>query len=114
MAQYDDLKKREQAFADELEEARAAAKAASDEFNTVRQERFNRFNNAFTHIQQKIDPIYKALTKSDVHPLGGSAYLSLESADEPFLSGIKFTAMPPTKVKCGLGLCLGFRVETAC
>lgn len=34
---------------------------------------------------------------SSVHPMGGTAYLSLESTDEPFLHGIKFTAMPPTK-----------------
>lgn len=32
-----------------------------------------------------------------MHPVGGQAYLSLESGDEPFLHGIKFTAMPPTK-----------------
>jgi hypothetical protein len=32
-----------------------------------------------------------------VHPLGGTAYLSLEDAEEPFGGGIKFTAMPPTK-----------------
>ena len=29
--------------------------------------------------------------------MGGTAYLSLESPDEPFLHGVKFTAMPPTK-----------------
>ncbi len=37
------------------------------------------------------------LTRSSVHPVGGQAYLSLDSSDEPFLHGIKFTAMPPTK-----------------
>lgn len=29
--------------------------------------------------------------------MGGQAYLSLDSSEEPFLHGIKFTAMPPTK-----------------
>ena len=29
--------------------------------------------------------------------MGGTAYLSLESPDEPFLHGVKFTAMPPSK-----------------
>jgi hypothetical protein len=29
--------------------------------------------------------------------VGGQAYLSLDSSDEPYLHGIKFTAMPPTK-----------------
>jgi len=28
---------------------------------------------------------------------GGNAYLSLEDQDEPYLAGIKYTAMPPTK-----------------
>lgn len=37
------------------------------------------------------------LTKSNVHPMGGQAYLSLENNEEPFLHGIKFTAMPPSK-----------------
>ena len=29
--------------------------------------------------------------------LGGTAYLSLENEDAPYLHGIKYTAMPPTK-----------------
>ena len=32
-----------------------------------------------------------------MHPTGGTAYLSLENSEEPFLGGVKFTAMPPTK-----------------
>lgn len=32
-----------------------------------------------------------------VNPVGGTAYLSLENTEEPFLAGIKFTAMPPSK-----------------
>ncbi len=32
------------------------------------------------------------------HPMGGTAYLSMTSSeDEPFLSGVNFTAMPPSK-----------------
>ncbi len=37
------------------------------------------------------------MTKSSVHPMGGQAYLSLENSEDPFLHGIKFTAMPPSK-----------------
>ena len=29
--------------------------------------------------------------------MGGQAYLSLENSEDPFLHGIKFTAMPPSK-----------------
>lgn len=52
---------------------------------------------ALEHISGNIDKIYKQLTKSSRHPLGGSAYLNLENEEEPFLHGIKYSAMPPTK-----------------
>ncbi|PKI64766.1 hypothetical protein CRG98_014835 [Punica granatum] len=52
---------------------------------------------AFNHISGNTDKIYKQLTKSNTHPLGGTAYLNLENEDYPFLHGIKYTAMPPTK-----------------
>lgn len=52
---------------------------------------------AFNHISTEIDAIYKQLTKDPGHPIGGTAYLSLENDEEPFLHGIKYTAMPPTK-----------------
>ena len=52
---------------------------------------------AFNHIAAAVDPIYKALTRAPQHPVGGSAYLSTENAEEPFLHGVKFHAMPPTK-----------------
>ncbi len=29
--------------------------------------------------------------------MGGTAYLSLENSEDPYLHGVKFTAMPPTK-----------------
>ena len=41
--------------------------------------------------------IYKDLTKSSKHPLGGMAYLSLEDSEEPYLAGLKYNAMPPMK-----------------
>jgi hypothetical protein len=58
--------------------------------------------------------LFQELTRSNVHPVGGQAYLSLDSSDEPFLHGIKFTAMcvapglMPAAAACGLlqpGLC---------
>lgn len=52
---------------------------------------------AFNHISSNIDRIYKQLTKSNTHPLGGMAYLNLENEDDPYLHGIKYTVMPPTK-----------------
>ena len=32
-----------------------------------------------------------------MHIIGGTAYLTLDNTDEPYLGGIRFTAMPPMK-----------------
>jgi structural maintenance of chromosome 1 len=40
---------------------------------------------------------YKDMTRSSKHPLGGNAFLSLDDTDEPYLSGVKYNAMPPMK-----------------
>lgn len=64
------------------------------------------FMKAFDHISGNIDKIYNELTKSNAHSVGGlsgthavggTAYLNLENPDEPYLYGIKYSAMPPTK-----------------
>lgn len=39
------------------------------------------FNKAFNHIAEKIDAVYKDLTKGNNSPDGGVAYLSLEDSD---------------------------------
>ncbi len=80
-----------------FEEARTEAKRSRDEFMTVRNRRHRLFSKAFKHISEAIDPIYKELTRSEAVPTGGTAYLSLEDADEPYCEGIKFHAMPPMK-----------------
>ena len=45
-----------------------------------------------------IDKIYKKLTRvRNQESRSGTAYLALEDTEEPYLGGIKFTAMPPHK-----------------
>ncbi|KAI3782969.1 hypothetical protein L2E82_13030 [Cichorium intybus] len=95
--QYAALQEKEKAASKEFDEAREEEKQAGREFETVRTRRLTRFMEAFNHISGNIDKIYKQLTKSSTHPLGGTAYLNLDNEDEPFLHGIKYTAMPPTK-----------------
>ncbi|XP_021898438.1 structural maintenance of chromosomes protein 1 [Carica papaya] len=95
--QYEALLEKERVVTEEFEKARKEDKLAADAFNTVKQKRYDLFMEAFNHISSNIDKIYKQLTKSNTHPLGGTAYLNLENEDDPFLHGIKFTAMPPTK-----------------
>lgn len=97
VTQYEAMKERERELSDELEAAKEASKAASDAFAVKRQERYAAFMGAFTHVAQVVDPIYKALTRSEGHPYGGSAELMLENPNEPFLHGVRYIAMPPTK-----------------
>lgn len=49
-----------------------------------------------THHHQ-ISHIYKDLTRSPVHPLGGQAYLHVDNEEEPYAGGVKYTAIPPAK-----------------
>ncbi|KAH9729366.1 Structural maintenance of chromosomes protein 1 [Citrus sinensis] len=95
--QYEALLEKERAVTEEFEAARKEEKQAADAYNSVKQKRYGLFMEAFNHISSSIDRIYKQLTRSNTHPLGGTAYLNLENEDDPFLHGIKYTAMPPTK-----------------
>ncbi|KAK3955322.1 RecF/RecN/SMC [Pseudoneurospora amorphoporcata] len=92
------VKSRLESTEKDFEDSRAALKAARDAFNQVKDKRFELFNKAFTHIQEQITHVYKDLTRSDAYPLGGQAYLDIEEdTDTPYLSGIKYHAMPPLK-----------------
>ncbi|KAK7345769.1 hypothetical protein VNO77_16380 [Canavalia gladiata] len=95
--QYEALLEKERAVTEEFEAIRKEEKEKAKKFNEVKQKRYDLFMDAFNHISGNIDKIYKQLTKSSTHPLGGTAYLNLENDDDPFLHGIKYTAMPPTK-----------------
>ncbi|MCJ1336176.1 Structural maintenance of chromosomes protein 1 [Bachmanniomyces sp. S44760] len=81
----------------EFEDARRRAKRAKDDFQEIKEQRFELFNKAFGHISEQIGPIYKDLTRSAELPMGGQAYLDIEDTDEPYLSGLKYNAMPPLK-----------------
>ncbi|KAH3679044.1 hypothetical protein WICMUC_001239 [Wickerhamomyces mucosus] len=69
------------------------------QFQEIKNKRYELFINAFNHISDKIDPVYKELTNPNFSTTlgGGSAYLTLEDEDEPYLSGIRYHAMPPMK-----------------
>ncbi|XAR61094.1 hypothetical protein NMG60_11034705 [Bertholletia excelsa] len=95
--QYEALLEKERAVTEEFEAARKEAKEIADKYNSVKQRRYELFMEAFNHISGNIDKIYKQLTKSNTTKVGGTAYLNLDNEDEPFLHGIKYTAMPPTK-----------------
>ncbi|GAA6023631.1 hypothetical protein JCM11491_006180 [Sporobolomyces phaffii] len=90
----------EQRFKDidkEFDSAREQAKAAKDAFNVVKKKRCDLFNKAYRHIEDRIDQVYKDLTKGKASPQGGTAYLTLEEPEEPYLHGVKYHTMPPLK-----------------
>ncbi|OWB78663.1 hypothetical protein B5S32_g2863 [[Candida] boidinii] len=93
----EEVKERMDAIDTEFKSAKEQEKEIVSQFNDIKIKRYELFSNAFENISSKIDPIYKELTKSNVSPLGGSAYLTLEDEDEPYLSGVKYHAMPPLK-----------------
>nr|AYN55353.1 cohesin complex subunit I [Sparassis latifolia] len=81
----------------EADKARKDSKTARDQFNDVKRRRCELFNKAYNHISERIDQVYKDLTKGKAAPMGGVAYLSLEDSEEPYVAGIKYHAMPPMK-----------------
>ena len=57
----------------DFEDARRRAKRAKEDFQEVKEQRFELFNKAFSHISEQIGPIYKDLTRSASLPMGGQA-----------------------------------------
>ncbi|GMH41446.1 hypothetical protein BSKO_09356 [Bryopsis sp. KO-2023] len=94
---YNQVLEQEQGQQSALEKARRAAAEVSQKFHNIHNQRYDLFMEAFNHIDSEINEIYSSLTKSDVHPNGGSANLYLENSKTPFLHGIKFTPIPPGK-----------------
>jgi structural maintenance of chromosome 1 len=98
MERLESVKSRLESTEQDFEDSRAALRSARDAFTQVKEKRFDLFNRAFAHIQEQITHVYKDLTRSDAYPLGGQAYLDIEEdTDTPYLSGIKYHAMPPLK-----------------
>ncbi|KAJ7032498.1 condensin complex subunit SMC1 [Mycena alexandri] len=81
----------------EADKARKDSKTARDDFTEIKRRRCELFNKAYNHISDRIDQVYKDLTKGKASPMGGVAYLSLEDSEEPYAGGIKYHAMPPMK-----------------
>ncbi|XP_022898289.1 structural maintenance of chromosomes protein 1 [Olea europaea var. sylvestris] len=104
--QYEAVLEKDKVASREWEAARDEQNKITAEYNRVKQIRHELFMKAFDHISGNIDKIYNELTKSNAHSVGGlsgthavggTAYLNLENPDEPYLYGIKYSAMPPTK-----------------
>lgn len=81
-----------------LDEARERARKAHSEFLHVKEQRSERFMEAYEKIAASVDRVYQELTLGTrAHGVHGSAYLSLEDAEEPYLGGTTYHATPPLK-----------------
>ena len=83
----------------EFSSAKTKHHECAAQFEAVREKRLNLFNECYAVVAKEINGIYKDLTKSALHPAGGTAHLTLQDDAEPFLGGLTYTAMPPSKVR---------------
>ncbi len=81
----------------EAEKARERAAEATSNYYEIEGKRNKAFTDCFEHVQGKIEQVYKQLTISPTYTMGGSAHLSLEKQHQPYLGGIKYNVMPPSK-----------------
>mmetsp|Transcript_6460 Transcript_6460/g.13994 ORF Transcript_6460/g.13994 Transcript_6460/m.13994 type:complete len:1237 (+) Transcript_6460:300-4010(+) len=83
----------------EADVARREIESLEVRFETVKKARKDRFLDCFQKVASEISNVYKRLTANTagLHSEGGAAYLDLEDTEEPFLAGVRFTAMPPSK-----------------
>ncbi|THH00454.1 hypothetical protein EW026_g2099 [Hermanssonia centrifuga] len=81
MERLDDVETKLLETEKEADKARKDSKTARDQFNDVKKRRCDLFNKAYNHISERIDQVYKDLTKGKAAPMGGVAYLSLEDSE---------------------------------
>eukprot|EP00127_Corallochytrium_limacisporum_P000801 Clim_evm87s25 gene=Clim_evmTU87s25 len=93
----EEARERLDAAEQEHQRARVAHTEAQQEFERIKLERKELFMSAFNHVRERIDGIYKEMTRTQRHNLGGQAYLTLENVEDPYDYGIKYNAMPPMK-----------------
>lgn len=82
----------------ELEKARERARKEHDAFARVKEMRTERFMAMYEKVAATVDQIYCELTMGTrANAVHGSAYLSLEDMEEPYLGGTTYHAAPPLK-----------------
>jgi len=72
---------------------RRKAKQAKQNFERVKQERYDLFMACFEHVSNTIDGIYKNLARNQ----SAQAFLGPENPEEPYLEGINYNCVAPGK-----------------
>ncbi|XP_065668984.1 structural maintenance of chromosomes protein 1A isoform X2 [Hydra vulgaris] len=93
VSRLDEVQNRLKETNDEFENTRKRAKKAKAEYEAIQKERYDKFMDAFEHVSQKIDEIYKELSNNS----SAQAFLGPENGDEPYLEGISYNCVAPGK-----------------
>ncbi|XP_065903678.1 structural maintenance of chromosomes protein 1A-like [Dysidea avara] len=93
MEKLDGVESRLQETSAEFEASRVLAKKTRSEFEIVKKQRYDRFTDAFEHVANMIDDIYKQLTNNP----SAQAFLGPENSEEPYLDGISYNCIAPDK-----------------
>lgn len=93
MEKLDGVESRLQETSAEFEATRALAKKTRSDFEIIKKQRYDRFIDAFEHVANMIDDIYKQLTNNP----SAQAFLGPENSEEPYLDGISYNCIAPDK-----------------
>merc|ERR1712226_1248703 len=93
ITKLDDVQNRLKETSNEFENTRKMARKAKIEYEAIQKERYDKFMDAFEHVSQKIDDIYKELSNNP----SAQAFLGAENAEEPYLEGIGYNCVAPGK-----------------
>lgn len=92
-SKLDDVQNRLRETSNDFENTRKYARKTKMEFEAIQKERYDKFMDAFEHVSQKIDDIYKELSMNP----SAQAFLGAENAEEPYLEGIGYNCVAPGK-----------------
>ncbi|XP_059191637.1 structural maintenance of chromosomes protein 1B [Centropristis striata] len=88
-----EVKDKLQGVTHEFEASTKAARKCNLEFEQVKAQRLQLFNQCFEHVSIVIDQIYKRICRNN----SAQAILSAENPDEPYLGGINYNCVAPGK-----------------
>jgi structural maintenance of chromosome 1 len=77
----------------EFEQTRAMARKSKTDFARIKKKRFDDFSRAFDHVSTIIDEIYKKLCNNS----SAQAFLAVENSEEPYLDGVTYNCIAPSK-----------------
>ncbi|AMD22317.1 HGL023Wp [Eremothecium sinecaudum] len=100
LERFDEAKHQFNSVAFESEKLKDIERRSKEKYFSIKDKRVAAFMACYNHVTDHIDKIYRELTRnpgSSAELAGGSASLTLEDEDEPFLGGVRYHATPPMK-----------------